>query len=38
MILGADSDGSDQTAHPRSLNRAFAVNVCQEGTVLLGAT
>ena len=37
MILAADSEGPDQTAHTRSLIRAFALRACPEGTFSLGA-
>ena len=36
MILTVESESLDQTAHPQSLIRTFAVRHCPEGTVLLG--
>ena len=33
----SDSEGSDQTAHSRSLIWAFAVRACPKGILLLGA-
>ena len=32
MVLTAESEGPEQTAHPRSLIWAFAVRACSEGT------
>ena len=37
MILAADSEGSDQAAHPCSLNWDSTVRACPEGIFLLGA-
>ena len=36
MILFADSEGTDQIAHPRSLIWALAVPACLKGTFSLG--
>ena len=36
MILFADSEGPDQTAHSRSLIRALAVRTRPKGTFFLG--
>ena len=38
MILLTDSEGPDQTAHMRSLIRAFAVRAFPGGTISVGAT